>query len=78
MGRSCQFHQFLHSSSKAWRAPSTNKLTGKSEHSSRLWPVSANSIASQLVKKGAHNKEGPRVHKAREQRGVRHMDSPNN
>ena len=31
-----------------------NKLTGRSGHSSRLCPISANSIASQLVKNGAH------------------------
>ena len=35
---------FSYSSRKAWRT--INKLTGKSEHSSRLCPVSANSIAS--------------------------------
>jgi len=43
---------FSHSSRKAWRT--INKLTGKSGRSSRLCPVSANSIASQLVKNRAH------------------------
>jgi len=42
---------FSHSSRKAWRT--INKLTGRSGHSSRLCPVSATSIASQLVKNGA-------------------------
>jgi len=46
------FFDFSHSSRKAWRT--INKLTGKSGRSSRLCPVSANSIASQLVKNGAH------------------------
>jgi len=40
------------SSRKAWRT--INKLTGRSGRSSRLCPVSANSIASQLVQNGAH------------------------
>jgi len=35
-----------------------NKLTGRSGRSSRLCPVSANSIASQLVKNGAHRNGG--------------------
>ena len=35
-----------------------NKLTGRSGHSSCLWPVLANSIASQLVKNGAHRTRG--------------------
>ena len=43
---------FSHFSRKAWRT--INKLTGGSGHSSRMCPVSANSIASQLVKNGAH------------------------
>jgi len=43
---------FLHSSPKAWRT--VNKLTGRSGRSSRVCPLSANSIASQLVKNGAH------------------------
>jgi len=43
---------FSHSSRKAWRT--INKLTGRSGRSSRLCPVSANSIASQLVKNGEH------------------------
>ena len=43
---------FSHSSRKAWRT--INKLTGRSGRSSHLCPVSANSIASQLVKNGAH------------------------
>jgi len=41
-----------HSSCTAWRT--INKLTVRSGRSSHLWPVSANSIASQLVKKGTH------------------------
>jgi len=43
---------FSHPSRKAWRT--INKLTGRSGRSSRQCPVSANSIASQLVKNGAH------------------------
>ena len=43
---------FLHSSRKAWRT--INKLTGRSGRSSRACPVSANSIASQLVKNGTY------------------------
>jgi len=43
---------FSHSSRKAWRT--INKLTGRSGRSSRVCPVSANSIASQLVKNEAH------------------------
>jgi len=43
---------FLHSSRKAWRT--INKLTGRSGRSFHQCPVSANSIASQLVKNGAH------------------------
>jgi len=42
---------FSNSSRKAWRT--INKPTRKSERSSRVCPVSANSIASQLVKNGA-------------------------
>ena len=42
---------FAHSSRKAWSTIS--KLTGRSGRSSHLCPVSANSIASQLVKNGA-------------------------
>ena len=45
--------EFSHSSRKAWRT--LNKLTGRSGRSSHLCPVSANSIASQLVKNGAHD-----------------------
>jgi len=45
---------FSHSSRKAWRT--INKLTGRPGRSSRLCPVSANSIASQLVKNGAHTR----------------------
>jgi len=41
---------FLHSSRKAWST--TNKLTSRSGCSSRLCPISTNSIASQLVKNG--------------------------
>jgi len=43
---------FSHSTGKAWSIIS--KLTGRSGHSTCLRPVSANSIASQLVKNGAH------------------------
>jgi len=43
---------FSHSSRKAWRT--INKLTGRSGRSSRVCPVSANSIASQSVKNEAH------------------------
>jgi len=43
---------FLHSSRKAWRT--INKLTGRSGRSSHLYPLSANSISSQLVKNGTH------------------------
>ena len=48
--------EFSHSSRKAWRT--LNKLTGRSGRSSHLCPVSANSIASQLVKNGAHRTGG--------------------
>jgi len=44
--------KFSHSSRKAWRT--INKLTGRSGRSSRVCPVSANSMASQLVKNVAH------------------------
>jgi len=47
---------FSHSSRKAWKT--INKLSGRSRRSSRLCPVSANSIASQLVKNGAHKTGG--------------------
>jgi len=47
---------FSQSTRKAWRT--INKLTGGSARSSRLCPVSANSIASQLVKNGAHRAGG--------------------
>jgi len=47
---------FSHSSCKAWRT--INKLTGRSGRSSRLCPISANSIALQLVKNGAHKTGG--------------------
>ena len=47
---------FSHSSRKAWRT--IDKHTGRSGLSSRLCPVSANSIASQLVKNGAHRTGG--------------------
>jgi len=43
---------FSHSSRKAWRT--INKLTGRSGRSSRVCPISANSIAAQLLKNGAH------------------------
>jgi len=45
-----------HSSCKVWRT--INKLTGRSGRSSRLCPVSANSIASQLVKNEARRTTG--------------------
>jgi len=44
--------EFSHSTRKAWRT--INKLTGRSGSSFYQCPVSANSIASQLVKNGAH------------------------
>jgi len=47
---------FSHSSRKAWRT--INKLTDRSGLSSRICPVSANSIASQLVKNGSHKTSG--------------------
>jgi len=47
---------FSHSRHKAWRT--INKLTGRSGRSSPLCSVSANSIASQLVKNGAHKTGG--------------------
>jgi len=47
---------FSHSSRKAWRT--INKLTGRSGRSSRLCSVSANSIASQLVKNRVHKTGG--------------------
>ena len=48
----CLLIDFSHSSRKAWRT--FNKLTGRYGRSSRVCPVSENSIASQLVKNGAH------------------------
>ena len=45
---------FSHSSSKTWSTIS--KLSGRSGHFSRLCPILANSIASQLVKNGAHKR----------------------
>ena len=47
---------FLHSSCKVLRT--INKFTGRSGRSSHLCLVSANSIASQLVKNGAHKTAG--------------------
>jgi len=47
---------FSHSSRKAWRT--INKLTGRSGRSSRMCPVWASSIASKLVKNGAHKTGG--------------------
>jgi len=47
---------FSHSSRKAWRT--INKLTGRSGRSSRLYSVSANSIASQLVKNRVYKTGG--------------------
>jgi len=43
---------FPNSSRKAWST--INKLTGRCEHSFRLRPVSANSIASWFLKNGTH------------------------
>jgi len=43
---------FSHPSRKAWRT--INKLTGRSGRSFHQCPVLANSIATQLVKNGAH------------------------
>jgi len=43
---------FSHSSRKPWRT--INKFTGRSGRSSRVCPVSKNSIASQLVQNGAY------------------------
>ena len=43
---------FLHSSRKAWSI--LNNLTGRSRHSPRHRPVSADAIASQLVKNGKY------------------------
>jgi len=48
---------FSHPSGKAWSA--INKLVGRSGNYSRLCPISANSIASQLVKNGTR-KSGSR------------------
>ena len=47
---------FSHSSHKAWST--INKLASRSGRSSRLCPISANSIASQLVKNGIHRTGG--------------------
>ena len=43
---------FSHSSRKAWSI--LNNLTGRSQHSSRLCPISADAIASQLVRNGKY------------------------
>ena len=43
---------FSHSSRKAWSI--INNLTGRSRHGPRHCPVSANAIASQLVKNGKY------------------------
>ena len=43
---------FLHSSRKAWST--LNNLTGRSQHSPRHCPVSADSIVSQLVRNGKY------------------------
>ena len=43
---------FSHSSQKAWST--LNNLTGRSQHSPRHCPVSANAIASQLVRNGKY------------------------
>ena len=62
---------FSHSNRKTWTT--INKFTGRSGHSSLLFPVSANSIASQLVKNGAHK---TRDHEPR-QKGVRPTEDRN-
>jgi len=66
---------FSHSS----RRSTINKVTSSSGYSFRLSSVSANSIAisansSQLVKKRGAQDEGPRVHQAHQQIGVRPME----
>jgi len=66
---------FSHSIRKAWRT--INKLTGRSGRSSRLRPVSANSIASQLVKNGAHKTGGRESDQARQQTAVWPMEDSN-
>ena len=43
---------FSHSSQKAWSI--LNNLTGRSRHSSRYCPVSADAVASQLVRNGKY------------------------
>ena len=43
---------FSHSSRKAWST--LNNLTGRSRHSPRHCPISANAIASQLVRNGKY------------------------
>jgi len=63
----------LHSSRKAWST--INELTGRSGRSCYLCSVSANSIASQLVKYGAH-RTGPGVHQVHQQAAVRPMEGP--
>ena len=53
---------FTHSSLKAWSI--LNNLTGRSRHSSRCCPISANKIASQFVKNGvfeAKDRESTRL-----------------
>ena len=47
-----QFIDFLHSSRKAWSI--LNNLTGRSRHSPRHCAVSANAIASQLIRNGRY------------------------
>ena len=47
---------FSRCSRKTWST--TNKLSGRSGRSSRLRPVSVDSIASKLVKNGAHRTGG--------------------
>jgi len=70
--RSCQFHRLLalqpqdvkHHEKTYWHA----------RHSSRLCPISANSIASQLVKNGANKR---RDHHPHQQGGVRPTEGHN-
>jgi len=47
---------FSHSNCKAWNT--LNKLAGRSGRSSRVCPLSTKSIASQLMKNGAHKNGG--------------------
>ena len=74
MGRSCQFHRLSLSSRKAWNT--INKLTGRPSHSSRLCPVSANSICFTTCEEWGTQDEGQRIHKAGQPRGVQPKEGP--